>query len=131
MCGVLGVGGDLAEWSAEELAEAAGYIELYKRIRPTVQFGAVHRLASPGDAGRDVSAVSYLGDDEVVVFTFAPSAHNGERHRPFRLTGLDPAAIYSDVDSGQRYSGALLMRRGLDLTLEGDYASALTVLRRA
>jgi alpha-galactosidase len=129
MCGNLGIGGDLADWSAEELAEAAGYVALYKRIRPTVQFGVQYRLASLDDGG--VAAVSYVGaDGDVVVFTFVPSAHNGERHRTVRLAGLDPTAVYSDVDTDERYSGGLLTHRGLYLRLEGDYASAVTVLRR-
>ncbi len=129
MCGVLGIGGDLTEWSDEELREAAGYVELYKRIRPTVQFGSVHRLASPSED--DVSAVGYSGDREVVVFAFARSMRTGERRRAIRFPGLDPAAVYSDVDTGERHSGALLAHRGLYLRLEGDYASSVTVLRRS
>lgn len=44
MAGVLGVGGDLTEWSEEELAEAWAWVNLYKQIRPAVQRGALHRL---------------------------------------------------------------------------------------
>lgn len=44
MAGVLGVGGDLTGWSEEELAEAAGWVALYKEIRPVVQHGDLYRL---------------------------------------------------------------------------------------
>jgi hypothetical protein len=46
-----------------------------------------------------------------------------------RLTDLDPSASYEDSE-GRRYSGALLMSRGLYLTLAGDYVSELFRLRR-
>jgi alpha-galactosidase len=124
MCGVLGIGGDLTEWSADDLAAAARYVELYKRIRPTVQFGSQHRLSSG-----NLTAVSYVGDGEVVVFSFVHSTHGGERHRPVRLAGLDPDAVYTDGQ--RRYTGALLLSRGLFLPFAGDYASNLTVLRVA
>lgn len=35
MAGVLGVGGDLSEWTEEELAEARRWVDLYKEIRPS------------------------------------------------------------------------------------------------
>ncbi|CAM5227313.1 hypothetical protein SALBM311S_04266 [Streptomyces alboniger] len=47
MAGVLGVGGDLAEWTEEELAEARDWVTLYKEIRPLVQRGDLYRLRPP------------------------------------------------------------------------------------
>ena len=93
---------------------------MYKR--QTVQFGAQYRLSSG-----NLTAVNYVGDGEVVVFSFVHSTHGGERHRAVRLAGLDPDAAYTDGE--RRYSGALLLSRGLFLPFAGDYASNLTVLR--
>ncbi|MGX9885319.1 alpha-galactosidase, partial [Streptomyces sp. NPDC002276] len=56
MAGVLGVGGDLFEWTEEELAEAREWIALYKEIRPLVQHGDLHRLRPPTGG---LSAVQY------------------------------------------------------------------------
>ena len=56
MAGVLGVGGDLAEWTEEELAEAREWVDLYKEIRPLVQHGDLYRLRPP-EGGLECGAV--------------------------------------------------------------------------
>lgn len=130
MCGILGVGGDLAAWSEDELTEAEGHVARYKQIRATVQLGALRRLTPPGDP--ELTAVSYLAADgaQVAVFAFAPAVRHLRRTALLRLRGLDPEAVYEDAGTGARYSGALLMSFGLRVPLTGDYASELVVLQR-
>ncbi|WP_203434223.1 alpha-galactosidase [Jiangella asiatica] len=131
MCGLLGIGGNLATWSTDELAGAAEHVTRYKHIRTTVQFGTVRRLDA--DAPDDVTALSYQAPDggQLAVFAFAPSVRHLRRTVLLRLRDLDPAAVYVDADTGARHSGALLMHHGLRVPLVGDYASALVVLDRA
>ncbi|MCZ4119092.1 alpha-galactosidase [Streptomyces sp. H39-S7] len=128
MAGVLGVGGDLTAWSARELAEAGGWIELYKAIRPVVQYGDLYRLRPPGDGG--LSAVQYVRGDETVVLAWLHAQSFGESQPPLRLRGLDPAAEYRDPATGTVHRGAVLATRGLRTGLVGDLDAAVFRLRR-
>ncbi|MFD3312779.1 alpha-galactosidase [Streptomyces sp. NPDC058694] len=127
MAGVLGVGGDLTRWSDEELAEARTWVDLYKEIRPVVQGGDLHRLRAP-EGG--LSAVQYTRDGEVVVLAWLQAQHYGEPVAPVRLRGLDPAAAYECLETGEVHRGALLLHHGLRTGLHGDLDAAVFRLRR-
>ncbi|MGP9017279.1 alpha-galactosidase [Streptomyces sp. BR1] len=127
MAGVLGIGGDLTRWSEAELAEARGWVELYKEIRPVVQLGAQYRLRPPRGG---LSAVQYIHGDDTVVLAYLQAQHHGERPPSVRLRGLDPAAVYRCLDTGAVHRGALLLHRGLDTGLRGDLDAAVFRLRR-
>jgi alpha-galactosidase len=125
MAGVLGIGGDLTAWTEDELKEAAELVAAYKRIRPVVQHGAVHRLQGDGT----VSGVQYARGDEHVVLAWCPTRPYGHTPPPLRLAALRPEAVYRDRDTGSTYPGAVLLRSGLPLDLPpGDYASVLVHL---
>ncbi|MFH8518529.1 alpha-galactosidase [Streptomyces gelaticus] len=129
MAGALGLGGDLASWSDEELEEAAELVAQYKQIRPLVQRGIQHRVAPGGS----VTAVHYAApdDSEHVVLVCRPSARFGHRPAAVRLPALDPEARYLDPDLNREYGGAVLVHQGIDPRLPvGDYASSLIRLRR-
>ncbi|MFG2344278.1 alpha-galactosidase [Streptomyces phaeochromogenes] len=127
MAGVLGVGGDLTRWSDEELAEARTWVELYKEIRPVVQGGDLYRLRAP-EGG--LSAVQYSRDGEVVVLAWLQAQHYGEPVAPVRLRGLDPAAAYECLETGEVHRGAVLLHHGLRTGLRGDLDAAVFRLRR-
>jgi alpha-galactosidase len=125
MAGVLGLGGDLPAWAADELAEAADLVARYKEIRPVVQHGALYRLGAPGDP---VCAVQYCLGGRVVVLAYRVSARFGHAAGRLRLAGLNPAARYRDAE-GRVHHGAVLLSHGLDLDLPGgDHASTLVLL---
>ncbi|MER6015621.1 alpha-galactosidase [Streptomyces bluensis] len=127
MAGVLGVGGDLAKWSEEELVEARGWVELYKEIRPVVQRGDLYRLRPPGGG---LSAVQYVLGDEVVVLAWLQAQRHGEPPVPLRLRGLDPAQVYECRESGEVHRGAVLLHHGLSTGLRGDFDARVIRLRR-
>ncbi|MEU4243587.1 alpha-galactosidase [Actinoplanes sp. NPDC026619] len=127
MAGALGIGGDLARWTEDELKEATALIATYKRIRPAVQHGTAHRLAGDGT----LTAVGYAYEDQFVVLAWCPARPFGHGPGPLRLTALDPDATYRDQDTGRVHSGAVLRQSGLDLDLpDGDHASVLVHLVR-
>ena len=130
MAGVLGVGGDLLQWSDDDLAEARELVAAYKRIRPVVQQGLLYRLRPP--AAGDLTAVQYLARDgsAVVVFAWLHAQQFGGTRPPVRLRGLDPLGRYRDAESGEIWTGALLMNHGLPLHLHGDFDSRLVHLVR-
>lgn len=150
MAGALGISGDLRDWPDAEQAEAIELIAAYKRIRPLIAHGDLHRIA-PG-------IVEYAAADrsEAAVLIRRPSHRYGEADGPVRLRGLDPDAIYTEIDGrsadgaaagseaassdagssrhcSNRHSGAVLMAYGLEVESRlprGDYASALIHLRQ-
>jgi alpha-galactosidase len=108
MAGVLGLGGDLTKWSAQELAEAARLVVQYKDIRPVVQHGHQYRPLAPGQGA--LTAVQYASADadRVVVFVWRPSASLGPGHPQLRLRALDPQGRYRDEDTGALWTGQTL-----------------------
>ena len=127
MAGVLGVGGDLSEWTEEELAEAREWIGLYKEIRPLVQHGDLHRLRPPTGG---LSAVQYTRGDESVVLALLQAQHYGEPVPALRLRGLDPTASYECLETGEVHRGAVLLHHGLRTGLRGDLDATVLRLRR-
>jgi alpha-galactosidase len=127
MAGVLGVGGDLADWSEAELVEAREWVDLYKEIRPVVQRGDLYRLRPPGGG---LSAVQYVRGDETVVLALLQAQHHGEPVAPLRLRGLDPSAAYECRETGEVHRGAVLLHHGLRTGLRGDFDAAVIRLRR-
>ncbi|MEV8457159.1 alpha-galactosidase [Streptomyces sp. NPDC052095] len=127
MAGVLGIGGNLAEWSEEELAEARGWVDLYKEIRPVVQQGALYRLREPRGG---LGAVQYVHGEEAVVLMWLEAQRYGERPPALRLRGLDPAATYTCRDTGAVHHGSVLLHQGLDTGLRGDLDARVLRLRR-
>jgi alpha-galactosidase len=134
MAGVLGIGADIRAWTADERAEAAEWIALYKRVRGTIQHGTVHLIGGPRDSSSAVQYSAPDGSHEVVL------AWNGGRlggppllpGRPdrLRLRGLDPAARYRDESGGATYSGAHLLHAGLPCGWTAGHDAEAVVLRR-
>ncbi len=127
MAGVLGIGGDLAHWSEQELVEARDWVALYKQIRPVVQRGDLYRLRPPAGG---LSAVSYVLGDEAVVLAWLQAQRYGEPLAPLRLRGLDETATYECRETGETYRGAVLVHHGLPLGLRGDLDATVVRLRR-
>jgi alpha-galactosidase len=127
MAGVLGVGGDLSEWTEEELAEARQWVDLYKEIRPLVQHGDLYRLRPPSGG---LSAVQYVRGDETVVLALLQAQHYGEPLPALRLRGLDPTASYECLETGEVHRGGVLLHHGLRTGLRGDLDATVLRLRR-
>ncbi|MFG2471751.1 alpha-galactosidase [Streptomyces canus] len=127
MAGVLGVGGDLAEWTEGELAEAGRWVALYKEIRPLVQRGDLYRLRPPRGG---LSAVQYVLGDETVVLAWLQAQQYGEPVPALRLRGLDPTASYECPETGEVHRGAVLVHHGLRTGLHGDLDATVIRLRR-
>jgi alpha-galactosidase len=128
MLGSLGVGAELSKWSSSQLDLARQWIKVYKEIRETVQFGHLYRLNSPRTG--PLAAFQYVQPEgqESVVFVFLDMSHFGPYRACILLQGLQPEACYR-VDE-QVFSGTALMYGGLQLTLNGAFASQLIRIRR-
>lgn len=125
MGGLLGIGGNLLEWSDEELAEARDLVAAYKRVRPVIQHGSLYRLLPPAPGGR--SALQYVARDgsEFVLFAYLHSDRFRTTRSPIRPRGLDPAGRYRNEQTDEVLSGALLQGHGVNVPLQGDFDSAM------
>jgi alpha-galactosidase len=94
--GVLGIGADIARWTAGEREQAAAWVARYKQVRDVILHGSVHRIGSPDQAR---CAVQYTLGDRVVVLAWNPVGLDGSGGVPARdvrlpLRGLPPDARY-------------------------------------
>ncbi|MGW0628782.1 alpha-galactosidase [Streptomyces sp. NPDC002758] len=124
MAGVLAVGGDLARWTPEELAQGAELVTEYKKVRHIVQHGTQHRLRGPVDDGP--TAVQYTTTDrrEVFVLVWQRAPRHGTPRPALRLAGLDPAARYRDAATGAVHHASVLTGYGITPELPaGDWSS--------
>ena len=131
MTGALGLGANLLQWTATEMAEAKEHVATYKRIRHIVQQGQLYRLSSLRTG--DWAAFQYVSVDgaEAVLLVFLHASRFGANRRWFRLQGLEPEAFYQIAGEEAVVSGAALMARGLPVELRGDLQSCLLHLTRA
>ncbi|MEU6141057.1 alpha-galactosidase [Streptomyces sp. NPDC047081] len=132
MCGVLGVGADLRAWTAEQRAEAAGWIARYKEVRDVIHHGEARLLGTPEDPS---CGVQYDLGERTVVAALSTGRLDGAPLLPgrpdrLRLRGLDPATRYRDDATGTSYSGAHLLRYGLPFPWSAGHDADLVVLIR-
>jgi alpha-galactosidase len=127
MCGALGVGGNLNEWSPADRKLAAECIALYKKIRPVIQYGQQYRLISPQH--HDYSAVQYVSADrtEGVLFVFRVHIPEKFNFPLIHLRGLDPEAMYSIEGQPQARSGLAWMEAGLTVELKNLQSKVLRI----
>jgi alpha-galactosidase len=137
MSGSLALGANLNKYSPEDMQASTRFVAFYKRIRPTVQRGALYRLIAP--EGSESSATEYVSMDgrQAVLFGFLHSQQFGTPFPTVFLRGLSEDAVYKveAIDPGQveevgTVSGAYLMHHGLNLNLRGDYDSTSVILEK-
>lgn len=124
MAGSLGIGGNLNEWDDWDRDLAADCIQLYKEIRPVIQFGDQYRLISPQKNA--FSAVQYVSKDqsESVLFAFRVFLPDPANLPVIYLRGLNPTAIYEVEGYDEPRSGKGWMSAGLKVEL-GNLRSAV------
>jgi alpha-galactosidase len=95
--GHFGIEADITQLSQDDIAELAGWIELYQRHRGLIHSGRVTRIDTPDDtawmhgvvaADRSAALVSYVQLDEP----------GNDQPAALRVPGLDPARRYQVTD---------------------------------
>ncbi|KAI9492080.1 alpha-galactosidase [Zychaea mexicana] len=141
--GGLGIGSNIHEYTEDELEESAGWIELYKKIRPVIQNGDLDWLVQPSRMSELVAVSQTTSHDqsEAVVLGYRFNSPFSTPLNWIRLRNLDKSARYSvkvwtssphDVDEEYEMSGALLMHKGILLTSlnNAQFKSAVVWLKR-
>ncbi|TCP34014.1 alpha-galactosidase [Sphingomonas sp. BK235] len=140
MQGGLGIGTDLNKWGEAEMATARYYVASYKRIRETVQRGALYRLNRESAADPRWTNL-YVAPDraQAALFTLVGATHKLDVMPTIALRGLDPEAVYriEAMDSTPlpatippSATGAYWMNHGVDITLRGDLQGVGMILTR-
>jgi alpha-galactosidase len=141
MQGALGISGNIAKWSDEEMAMARRLVAAYHQVQPTIAQGDLYRLISPRN-GSEFSATQTVNREKTqsVVFMFIHSTQEGRAFPRLKLKGLDPAAEYAltfiegkaQAGTPAVASGAWWMNRGLDMdeSFHGDFQAAALQLDR-
>jgi len=132
--GTFGYELEMDKMSGEELEEAKEMTAFAKRIQPLMQNGLFYRLRSPYESNECAWAVVSEEKDHVFLMSCRVlSVIRGNRYLEPKicLRGLDPEGIYENVVTGERYSGSLLMNRGLTMIYAvEDFASCTVELRK-
>ena len=140
MSGRLGLELHPKDLSADELAFAKSAVETYKRIRPVVQNGELHRILSPYE--NPLSSLMYVAEDRSSAVVFALGLDKGgEKRAVLKLDGLDENALYKIKESNaagrahaalssDAVSGRDLAANGIEIVLDGEYDSAIFELER-
>ena len=113
MAGSLGLEMDPAAMSSEERAELEDVVARYKKLRPTIQQGRLHRLKGLEDGNEYAWMFSSLDGAEVLVTYIQKRMCPNTITRRLRLRGLKPDALYRAEGEGWVRSGQELAGAGL------------------
>ena len=117
MQGSLGIGGNLLNYTKEDLEVCKKYISLYKEIRNIVQFGDLYRLLDIDED--EISANLYMTEDksEGVLFLAANGTRFFKKQVPVFFDGLDENKVYSFEIGDMKVckSGSYLMNVGVEI----------------
>lgn len=120
MAGAFGYELDLTKLTEEERGLVRKQVADYHKYYDLIQNGDYYRLINPTeDAAKITSAAAWESvsqDKKQVLLTYVVMRTHVHVSRYIRLRGLDPELTYTDTATGRRYSGALLMNAGLNLT---------------
>lgn len=120
MAGAFGYELDLTKLTDEERELVKKQVADYHKYYDLIQNGDYYRLINPTEDVRNITSASawesVSPDKSEVLLTYVVMRTHVTVSRYIRLRGLDPERIYVDEATGRKYSGALLMNAGLNLT---------------
>lgn len=141
MTGRLGMEMKPSDLNEKEMEFARNAVATYKEIRPIIQQGNLYRILSPYDKTGYCSEM-YITDDksEAIFFAYKFEQYVDLFRPRFRFAGLDPEATYQltelnrqgggDHWEGCRMTGRFLMQQGVEIALNGQFASKVIRLKK-
>lgn len=104
----------------DEINEIKSQIALYHKYYDVIHYGDLYRLITPFENEFRVAwqQVSEDKNEALVTVVYIKQAY--DQFFMLRLKGLDKNKIYTDTETGKKYSGAYLMNAGLNLTHKGN-----------
>lgn len=120
LCGTFGYELDPRKLDDEEKALVKTQIKEYHKYNNVIQKGDFYRIIKPTDNPYHCAWQFVSQDKNEALLTVVTMR---QRETPFfiiRLKGLDENKMYRDNETGELYSGALLMKAGINLTPKAD-----------
>ena len=141
MTGRLGMEMKPSDLNEKETEFARKAVQTYKDIRPIIQQGNLYRILSPYDKTGFCSEMFITDDKSEAVFIAYKFEQYVALFRPrFHFAGLDPNATYeltelnrqggADHWEGKRITGTFLMKQGIEIALNGQFASKVIKLKK-
>lgn len=152
MAGDFGYELDITRMSEEEKAQVREHVALYKKLRPTLQYGSFYRLLTPFAGTKNETAWEFVSEDsrQVVLMYFKTLAEPACPIRLLHLAALDADEKYKLVKylpaqrtsmdfggeahltlEGQSFYGDELMYSGLAVEkIDTDFAAYLWVFEK-
>lgn len=116
MCGTFGYELDPRKLTDEEKEQVKEQIRDYRKYNKLVREGDFYRLIAPTDDPFRCAWQFVSPDKKETMVTSVIMRRPETEFYMLRLRGLDADTLYTDADTGEVYSGALLMRAGINLT---------------
>lgn len=126
--GTFGYELDPRKLTEDDRAIVRRQVALYHDTYDLIRNGDLYRLVSPFDNAFRAVWQIVSEDKSRTMVTVVTMRMDYIPHTILRLRGLDPDRIYEDEQTGKRYSGALLMNAGLNLTYTANSDGASAVL---
>ena len=135
MSGNLGYELDLTKLSVSEKKEIKKQVEVYKKIRPIVQFGTLYRLLNPFYGNEAAWCFVSSNADQAVLFYFNILSQPAARQRVIRLRGLDSKTKYEIMNEDGSVTGIFfgdeLVNVGITMPIFfGDFRACLFLIRK-
>lgn len=127
LAGTFGYELDITKLSEEEKAKAAAFNREYHKYNDLIREGDYYRIASYRENNRyDCWQVVDRQQKHSLVTYVQVRYETDRKSRRLKLSGLDPKARYKLEETGEVYSGEMLMNAGyLQDMIFGDYGSRL------
>ena len=131
MRGSLSMGGNLKNYTDEDIAICKKNTDLYKEIRDFVQFGDLYRLLDIDED--EISADLYINREktEGVIFIAAVNTRCMKEKIMLKIYGLDDEKTYA-LDFGNthyEYSGAYFKNAGIPLDIKKQYYNTILKIK--
>ncbi len=130
MCGTFGYELNMSDMTEQDKEETKQHIRLFKKVRDTIHYGEMYRIASPFE--REQTAFQYVNEDksESVMVYVTSSGHPNQAPKRYKLQGLDADAVYYEEKTEKYYSGEVLMNVGMPIRDREDYSSEMYIFKK-
>ncbi len=115
LCGTFGYELDPRKLTEAEKETVKKQVADYHKYYDLIHYGDFYRITSPTEDPFLCDWEFVSPDRSEVLFTRVVMRRPENVYQLQRLRGLDPDRMYTDEDTGETYSGALLMHAGINL----------------
>ena len=131
MLGTFGYELDVTKIPLEDREAIPGQIEEYKKYNSLIRDGDHYRIGNVFEDNTWDAWMFVAKDKSEAVFTFVQVlGRPNYKSRRIKLKGLEPDFQYKNSETGLTQSGSALMNAGINMGLNGDFASVMIGFKR-